>query len=137
MLTRYRTTVLEGPLLIGPRSTLNNHTLVRQSTLGADCSVSPNTSIVSSYLFDDVRIGANCVLEECIIGRDVHIADGVKIGRGALLGNGVRIGKGAQIPDYARIGREKWQPEYEGDSDDEEEEESEEEKGKLTVLNLC
>lgn len=74
-------------------------------------------------------MGANCVLEECIIGRDVHIADGVKIGRGALIGNGVRIGKGAQIPDYARIGSEKWQPEYEEDSDDEDEKDSEEEKG--------
>jgi translation initiation factor eIF-2B subunit epsilon len=75
-------------------------------------------------------VGANCVLEECIIGRDVHIADGVKIGRGALLGNGVRIGKGAQIPDYARVGREKWRSEYDDDSEDEEEQDGEEERGK-------
>jgi translation initiation factor eIF-2B subunit epsilon len=79
-----------------------------------------------------VRIGANCDLRECIIGRDVHIADGVKIGRGALIGNGVRIGKGAQIPDYARVGRERWRAEDDDDEEDEEEEESEEEKGELS-----
>lgn len=125
---------MEGPLLIGPRTTLNTHTLVRQSTLGADCSISPNTSIISSYLFDDVRVGANCVLEECIIGRDVHIADGVKIGRGALLGNGVRIGKGAQIPDYARVGREKWRSEYDDESDEDEEGDDEDERGRCRLL---
>ena len=114
-------------MLIGPRSTLNTHTLVRKSTLGADCSVSPNTTIDSSCIFDEVRIGANCDLRECIIGRDVHIADGVKIGRGALIGNGVRIGKGAQIPDYARVGRERWRAE-DDDEEEEDEEESEEEK---------
>lgn len=130
-LTMYRTTTLEGPLLIGPRTTLNTHTLVRQSTLGADCSVSPNTSIISSYLFDEVRIGANCLLQECIIGKDVHIADGVTIGKGALLGNGVRIGKGAKIPDYARIGREKWRAEYDDDDEEEDEEETEDAKSKL------
>jgi carbonic anhydrase/acetyltransferase-like protein (isoleucine patch superfamily) len=80
-----------------------------------------------------VRIGANCDLRECIIGRDVHIADGVKIGRGALIGNGVRIGKGAQIPDYARVGRERWRAEDDDEEEEDEEEESEEEKGKSSI----
>ena len=128
-----RTAALDGPVLIGPRSTLNTHTLLRKSTLGADCSVSPNTTITSSCIFDEVRIGANCDLRECIIGRDVHIADGVKIGRGALIGNGVRIGKGAQIPDYARVGRERWRAE-DDDEEEEEETESEEEKSEWLIF---
>jgi hypothetical protein len=63
-----------------------------------------------------VRIGANCDLRECIIGRDVHIADGVKIGRGALIGNGVR--RRAEDDD---------------EEEEDEEEESEEEKGKSSI----
>lgn len=129
-----RTTALEGPLLIGPRTTLNTHTLVRQSTLGGDCAIGPNTSIISSYVFDEARIGANCYLHQCIIGKDVHIADGVKLGRGVVIGNGVRIGKGAQIPDFARIGSEKWRAEYDDDDSEDEEEENSEALGMFNGL---
>jgi translation initiation factor eIF-2B subunit epsilon len=101
-----------------------------QSTLGADCSLGPNTVVHQSYIFDDVRIGANCTLNSCMIGRNVEIADNVKIGKGVLLGDGVKLGKGVNIPDFARIGRERWVPEY---PDDEDLIEGEEEKGMFFI----
>lgn len=59
-----------------------------------------------------------------MIGKEVHISDGVKVGKGALIGNGVRLGKNVTIPDFARVGRDKWRPE-DWDEDDEEDEEDE------------
>ncbi|ORY23264.1 nucleotide-diphospho-sugar transferase [Naematelia encephala] len=130
-----RTTTLRGPLLIGPRSALNHNTLVNQSTLGADCSVGPNTTITTSYIFDDVRIGANCLLEECIVGKNVQIADGVKIGRGVLIGDGVKLGKGAAVPDFARIGRERYRPDnFDSDDEDEDEDDEVDDPRRLQVL---
>ncbi|EIW73036.1 hypothetical protein TREMEDRAFT_42152 [Tremella mesenterica DSM 1558] len=113
-----RTTTLNGPLLIGPRSLLAHNTLITQSTLGADCSIGPNTTISHSYVFEDVRIGANCSLTQCMIGRDVHISDRVKIGRGALIGHGVRLGKDVQIPEFARVGRVPYTRDDDPDAED-------------------
>lgn len=124
-----RSTSLTGPLLIGPRSALQQNTHVHQSTLGADCTIGPGTTITKSYAFDDVRIGANCTLEECILGKGVDIGDGVKVGKGVLVGDGVKLGKGIRVPDFTRIGKERFRPE-DWDEDDEDEE-GEEEKGKL------
>lgn len=84
-----------------------------------------------SYVFDDVRIGANCTLNNCIVGRNVQIADNVKIGKGVLLGDGVKLGKGITVPSFARVGRERYVPEY---PDEEDEIEGEDEKGELTGL---
>jgi translation initiation factor eIF-2B subunit epsilon len=99
---------------------------VYQSTLGADCALGPNTSVRESYIFDDVRIGANCSLNNCIVGRNVQIGDNVKIGKGVLLGDGVKLGKGITVPEFARVGRERYVPDY---ADEEDEIEGEEEKG--------
>ncbi|WVO15131.1 hypothetical protein L204_102775 [Cryptococcus depauperatus] len=127
-----RTTALSGPLLIGPRSTLSQDTIVSQSTLGADCRIGRGTVIKKSYLFDDVKIGNDCDVEECMIGEGVVIGDGCKIGKGVLLGNGVRLGKGAVVPDFARVGRE---PYAEGGFNSEDSEnEDEQEKDKVTPL---
>ncbi|WWC90224.1 uncharacterized protein L201_005157 [Kwoniella dendrophila CBS 6074] len=128
-----RTTTLSGPLLIGPRSALAHNTHIHQSTLGGDCTVGPGTTITQSYVFDDVRIGANCILRECIIGEGVIIGDDVKVGKGALLGNGVRLGKGTIIPEFARIGRDRYKGD-DYDSDEEEEEDEEEKQQRLEVL---
>ena len=104
-----------------------------QSTLGADCSLGPNTVIRESYIFDDVRIGANCSLNNCIVGRNVQIGDNVTIGKGVLLGDGVKLGKGVTVPEFARVGRERYVPEY---ADEEDEIEGEEEKGERWAFRL-
>ncbi len=120
-----RTTTLQGPLLIGAKSVLNNNTRIVQSSLGRHCLVGANTTILSSYIFNNVNIGDDCFLDECMIGNGVVINDGAHIGKGALIGDGVTIGKGVKIPQFARIGRERYRPEG-WDSEDEEDPEIEE-----------
>ncbi|BEI83791.1 hypothetical protein CcaverHIS002_0403950 [Cutaneotrichosporon cavernicola] len=114
-----RTTTLQGPLLIGAKSVLNNNTRIVQSSLGMQCRVGAHTTILSSYIFNDVTIGDDCFLDECMIGNNVVIHSGAHIGKGALIGDGVTIGKGVKIPMFARVGREPHRPEG-WDSEDEE-----------------
>lgn len=83
----------------------------------------PNTTIRKSYIFGDARIGADCILDECILGDGVTLGSGVSVGKGALIGNGVRIAAGVQVPEFARIGREKYRAD-DYDSDDESDDEA-------------
>lgn len=128
-----RTTVLQGPLLIATRCTLSHNTLIQGSTLGTNCSVGPNSTIRTSYVFNDVRIGAHCNIEECIIGDGVVIGDDVTVGKGALIGNGVKIGNGVTIPEFARIGRVQYRDD-DYDSDDGSDEEEDAKSHRLAVL---
>ncbi|KAK4685960.1 translation initiation factor eIF-2B subunit epsilon, partial [Tremellales sp. Uapishka_1] len=70
------------------------------------------------------RIGADCVLEECMVGDDVELADGVRVGRGVLIGNGVKLGKDVVVPDFSRIGRERWVEDEDDEGETEEERDS-------------
>ncbi|KAI9633264.1 nucleotide-diphospho-sugar transferase, partial [Dioszegia hungarica] len=116
-----RTTTIRGPALIGPASSLQSNTSILRSTLGTLTTLGPNSSITDSYIFDNVLVGSHCHLDNCIIGKDVVIADDVTVGRGALVGDGVKLGKGVQVPPWTRVGRERWRPEgwEEGDEDQE------------------
>lgn len=107
----YSSTALKGPALVGAHSTLADSVLISQSVLGTCSAVGRSTTISQSYIFDNCRIGANCLLNECIVGEGVEIADGVEIGKGALIGDGVKLGKGVRVPEYSRVGREVWRPE--------------------------
>lgn len=130
-----RTTDLNGPVLIGAHNTLSPNVTVSKSTLGAKCFVGPNTTIDSSHIFTNVRIGADCKLAECMIGSNVTLGDGVVVGKGTLIGNDVVIGNGVQIPEFSRIGRVIYRPD-DWDSEDEDNEEHEEamRNHSLTVL---
>jgi acyl-[acyl carrier protein]--UDP-N-acetylglucosamine O-acyltransferase len=70
-----------------------------------------------------------------MIGRNVQIADNVKVGRGVLLGDGVKLGRGVTIPDFVRVGRERFLPEYH-DEEDEEESEPEKSEDEYEIVSL-
>lgn len=130
-----RTTNLHGPVLVGARCTLGNYTRVTRSTLGARCSVGANTTIRMSYIFNNVRIGNDCKLEECMIGNSVTLGDGVVIGKGALIGDGVKIGAGVHVPAFAHIGRLPYKPDtYDSEDDDDATEEEAARSHSLQVL---
>lgn len=130
-----RTTDLLGPVLIGAHNTLSPNVTVSKSTLGSKCFVGANTTIESTHIFTNARIGADCKLEECMIGSNVTLGDGVVVGKGTLIGNDVVIGPGVQIPEFSRIGRVIYRPD-DWDSEDEDNEEHEEamKNHSLTVL---
>lgn len=80
------------------------------STLGARCSVGPDTVLRNAYVFDDVAIGPNCVLESCIIGAGVQVGEGSRIARGSLVADGVKLGPGTVLMPFERVSRRKQKP---------------------------
>jgi mannose-1-phosphate guanylyltransferase len=52
---------------------------------------------------DGARIGAGCVLRDCIVAAGAQIGPGTEISGGAVLGAGARIGADNVITNGARI----------------------------------
>jgi translation initiation factor eIF-2B subunit epsilon len=61
----------------------------------------------NAYIFDDVAIGPNCVLESCIIGAGVQIDEGSHIARGSLVAEGVKLGPGTVLVSFDRVSKRK------------------------------
>ncbi|KAI9446408.1 nucleotide-diphospho-sugar transferase [Lactarius indigo] len=97
-----RTCKIGNNTLIGPSSL--------PSTLGARCSVGPDTILRNAYVFDDVTIGPNCVLESCIVGAGVQVGEGSRIARGSLVADGVKLGPGTVLMPFERVSRRKQKP---------------------------
>jgi len=102
-----RTCKIGNNTLIGPSSHVGDDAQVVASTLGARCSVGPDTVLRNAYLFDDVTIGPNCVLENCIIGTGAQVGEGSRIARGSLVADGVKLGPGTVLMPFERVSRGK------------------------------
>lgn len=61
----------------------------------------------NAYIFDDVTIGPNCVLESCIIGAGVQIGEGSRVARGSLIADGVELGPGTVLRSFDRVSKRK------------------------------
>ncbi|KAH9079462.1 nucleotide-diphospho-sugar transferase [Lactarius deliciosus] len=102
-----RTCKIGNNTLIGPSSHVGDNAKVVASTLGARCSVGPDTVLRNAYVFDDVTIGPNCVLESCIVGAGVQVGEGSHIARGSLVADGVKLGPGTVLMPFERVSRRK------------------------------
>jgi len=66
---------VEGPVLIGPRTTVEADCYLGPgTTLGANCRVAAGTSLINCLVMDSAQIGPDCRLQDTIL------ADGVTIG---------------------------------------------------------
>ncbi|KAH9063386.1 nucleotide-diphospho-sugar transferase [Lactarius vividus] len=105
-----RTCKIGNNTLIGPSSHVGDGAQVVASTLGARCSVGPNTVLRNAYVFDDVTIGPSCVLENCIVGAGVQVGEGSQIARGSLVADGVKLGPGTVLMSFERVSKRKQKP---------------------------
>ncbi|KAI9466261.1 nucleotide-diphospho-sugar transferase [Lactarius psammicola] len=137
-----RTCKIGNNTLIGPSSHVGDDAQVVASTLGARCSVGPDTVLRNAYVFDDVTIGPKCVLESCIVGAGVQVGEGSRIARGSLVADGVKLGSGTVLMPFERVSRRKQKPvpmvgelaeEDEGDEGDADSELEEAEKNQRLI----
>ncbi|KAI0302086.1 nucleotide-diphospho-sugar transferase [Russula brevipes] len=87
-----RTCKIGNNTLIGQSTQIGEEVQVIASTIGARCSIGGATVLRNAYIFDDVTIGPNCVLESCIVGAGVRVGEGSRIARGSLVADGVKLG---------------------------------------------
>ncbi|KIO28123.1 hypothetical protein M407DRAFT_6891 [Tulasnella calospora MUT 4182] len=78
------------------------------------------------FIWDKTRIGADCIIEESIIGGHVRILDGSVIRRGCLVGQNVTLGPNATLDKFQRVSRHPPAANEDEDWDEEEEERKEE-----------
>ncbi|MCX6385155.1 MAG: NDP-sugar synthase [Solirubrobacterales bacterium] len=110
-------TAVHRPAVIGDRCQIGAGACVGElAVLGADVEVGERASIRRSVVLDGAVIGADCVLDSCIVGPRARIGqgtqisgeavvgEGVTVGSDNVLGRGVRIFPGMEIPD-ATAGR--------------------------------
>jgi carbonic anhydrase/acetyltransferase-like protein (isoleucine patch superfamily) len=64
--------------------------------LGERCHVGPRATIEGAVLWENVRVGADAVLRDCVVGADARIGAGVEIGPGVV------VETGAVVPDGTR-----------------------------------
>ena len=118
-----RTCKIGNNTLIGPSTRVHDEAQVTTSTIGARCSIGAATVLRNAYIFNDVTIGPNCVLESCIIGAGVQIGEGSRIARGSLVADGVKLGPGTVLRSFDRVSkrRQKSTPTTIGNSTEEDE----------------
>ena len=105
-----RTCKIGNNTLLGPSTQIHDEAQVTTSTIGARCSIGAATVLRNAYIFDDVAVGPNCVLESCIIGAGVQIGEGSRISRGSLVADGVKLGPGTVLRSFDRVSKRRQKP---------------------------
>jgi NDP-sugar pyrophosphorylase family protein len=86
------------PVAIGPGSRLLAGARVGPaSVLGRRSVVGPRARIAGAVCWEEVDLGPDATLADCVVGARV------RIGRGASVGPGVVVPSGAAVPDGARL----------------------------------
>ncbi len=137
-----RTCKIGNNTLLGPSSQVREEAQVIASTIGARCSIGTATVLRNAYLFDDVTIGPNCVLESCIVGAGVQVGEGSRIARGSLVADGVILGPGTVLRPFDRVSKKRQKSnlmttEDESDEGDEDSELEEAEQSAYSPPFVC
>jgi mannose-1-phosphate guanylyltransferase len=69
-----------------------------RAVLGAGCRIGPGASIAGSVLWDDVTVGAEAVLDGCVVASSARVGAHVEIGPGTTLEAGAIVPDGTRLP---------------------------------------
>ncbi len=84
---------LFGPTVIGDNCTIEDDAMIfSYTTLGNNCHISKSAKIYDSIVFDNTKIGPNCIVKDSVIAKDVQIASEVHIEDLTILGDEALIG---------------------------------------------
>jgi mannose-1-phosphate guanylyltransferase len=74
-----------------------------QSVIGRHCVVGSDSRVERSVLFDDVRVGEDCVIKESIVGAGAVLEDRVVVEPGAVIGAGAGVAEEATVAAGSRL----------------------------------
>ena len=72
--------------------------------IGHDCILGKNARITGSVLFDEVTLGADVQLTDCVIARHSRLDNDVSIEPLAVVGEDCRVGAQVQVASHSRVG---------------------------------
>ena len=89
---------IQGPSYVGPGAIVKaGARLEPYAVLGSNCRVEESASIGNSVLWSGVRVGAEAVVKDALIGRSAHI------GHHASVDGGIVLGDKSVLTDYSRF----------------------------------
>ncbi len=90
-------------VILGRNAKIGGQVSIEGPTVfGENCSVRENASISASVLWSDVRVGANAVVRDSIIGAGCWIGDEATV-TGAVLANGARVKRGVRLEPGSKL----------------------------------
>jgi len=99
-----RNSVIVGPVVIGDNTVIGDNVLIGPySSIGNSCHIGNDSRILSSYLYNGVKIGAGCSVSGAIsdndvsIGRNCVLENGTVIGPRSMIGNDVTVHSDVRI----------------------------------------
>jgi NDP-sugar pyrophosphorylase family protein len=96
---------LVPPFLIGPGAKLGENVVIGpHAILSQRCSVGAGTHISGSILFNDITIGDNSRLSDCVVASSSKLGKNVTVEPMAIIGEGCDIGDRVQIRAHSKVG---------------------------------
>ena len=99
-----KNTVVVGPIYIGENTVIGDNVLIGPYTsIGNSCHIASDCRVLSSYIYNGVRIGQGCSVSGAIMDNDITLGknctleNGVVIGPRAMLGNDVTVHSDVRI----------------------------------------
>ena len=98
-----RSTILSGPLLLGPRCTVGGGCDLRRSVLGPGCGVGDGCRLVDCHLWGNVVIEDGARLDGAIVCEGAVIKRNAVLKRGCVVGRDCVVGEGVVLDEFTRI----------------------------------
>lgn len=96
---------IERPVYLGRNVRIHNGAVIGPySCIGNGCEILAGARVNSSVVYDNTWIGANAVLDRCIVAEDCRIGNRVQIERNAVVGAGTELGDDSRLTLESKVG---------------------------------
>ncbi len=96
--------VIEGPVAIGESCTIEADVMIKgPSAIGNGCCIGRGARLDRVILWDNVRIGANAKLENCVVASNCLVNDNCCVGAGCVVGPGVTVAPDCVVKSGAQV----------------------------------
>ena len=99
-----RNSVIVGPVVIGDNTVIGDDVLVGPYTsIGSACGIGNDSRILSTIMYNGVKIGAGCSISGAIADNDVSIGRNCTLENGTVIGPRTMIGNDVTVHSDVRI----------------------------------
>lgn len=96
--------VIEGPVVIGDGCSIQEGVLIKgPSVMGNGCRIGPGAKLRGVIVWNNVTIGKNANLENCIVASNCLVNDNCCIGEGCVVGDDVTVTPDCVIKPGAKV----------------------------------
>ena len=92
-----RTSTVKRKVVLGRQTSVQDRSLIVDSTIGRNCQIGSDVQIYGSYIWDGVQIGDGTTIHRAIIASGARIGKNCSICPGSLISFGVVLADGANV----------------------------------------